>query len=194
MPFYLAWVYGKGQTFLENLHPNSLPLHMVVLENTTLFFGQFRKGNISPWDRCGPYLGYLQCLKKQTGQGISKSKVTKSLRAHKNVRSDFWGLKWKQSIFSLINSIVLATMHANLAILRATAAMQKGGEIDEIALSIYYAPSSAHPVCFFKHCALLWLFLQSKHLHYTEWFHWFAEICGRIWRWQSDVLPYIFFG
>ena len=52
MPFYLAWVYGKGQTFLENLHPNSLPLHMVVLENTTLFFGQFRKGNISPWDRC----------------------------------------------------------------------------------------------------------------------------------------------
>ena len=43
-------------------------------------------------------------------------------------------------------------MHANLAILRATAAMQKGGEIDEIALSIYYAPSSAHPVCFFKHC------------------------------------------
>ena len=31
----------------------------------------------------------LQCLKKQTGQGISKSKVTKSLRAHKNVRSDF---------------------------------------------------------------------------------------------------------
>ena len=53
MPFYLAWVYGKGQTFLENLHPNSLPLHMVVLENTTLFFGQFRKGNVSPWDRCG---------------------------------------------------------------------------------------------------------------------------------------------
>ena len=52
MPFYLAWVYGKGQTFLENLHPNSLPLHMVVLENTTLFFGQFRKGNVSPWDRC----------------------------------------------------------------------------------------------------------------------------------------------
>ena len=74
------------------------------------------------------------------------------MRAHKNVRSDFWGLKWKQSIFSLINSIVLATMHANLAILRATAAMQKGGEIDKIALSIYYAPSSAHPVCFFKHC------------------------------------------
>ena len=43
-------------------------------------------------------------------------------------------------------------MHADLAILRATAAMQKGGEIDEIALSIYYAPSSAHPVCFFKYC------------------------------------------
>ena len=98
----------------------------------------------------------LQCLKKQTRQGISKSKVTKSLRAHKNVRSDFWGLKWKQSIFSLINSIVLATMHANLASLRATAAMQKGGEIDEIALSIYYAPSSAHPVCFFKHCKHCW--------------------------------------
>ena len=52
MPFYLAWVYGKGQTFLEKLHTNSLPLHMVVLENTTLFFGQFRKGNVSPWDRC----------------------------------------------------------------------------------------------------------------------------------------------
>ena len=32
---------------------------------------------------------HIQCLKKQTGQGISKSKVTKSLRAHKNVRSDF---------------------------------------------------------------------------------------------------------
>ena len=111
----------------------------------------------------------VQCLKKQTGQGISKSKVTKSLRAHKNVRSDFWGLKWKQSIFSLINSIVLATMHANLAILRATAAMQKGGEIDEIALSIYYAPSSAHPVCFFKHCRLLRLWRLVYLLKDIDW-------------------------
>ena len=53
MPFYLAWVYGKGQTFLEKLHTNSSPLHMVVLENTTLFFGTFRKGNVTPWEWCG---------------------------------------------------------------------------------------------------------------------------------------------
>ena len=59
MPFYLAWVYGKGQTFLENLHPNSLPLQMVVLETTTLFFGQFRKGNVSPWDQCVMYIGKI---------------------------------------------------------------------------------------------------------------------------------------
>ena len=55
-------------------------------------------------------------------------------------------------------------MHANLAILRATAAMQKGGEIDEIALSIYYAPSSAHPVCFFKHCRYA---IYSRSLRYA---------------------------
>ena len=56
MPFYLTWVYGKGQTFLEKLHTNSLPLHMVVLENTTLFFGTFRKGNVNPWERCGKFM------------------------------------------------------------------------------------------------------------------------------------------
>ena len=66
-------------------------------------------------------------------------------------------------------------MHANLAILRATAAMQKGSEINEIALSIYYAPSSAHPVCFFKHC-ILTLDTNFRHtilihsvLSYKEW-------------------------
>ena len=40
-PFYLAWIYKKGQTFLEMLIPNSLLIHTIVLKNRFLISGQF---------------------------------------------------------------------------------------------------------------------------------------------------------
>ena len=49
---FLAWVYGKAQTFLKILIPIFLPPHTLVLENMTLFSVQFRKGNNLSWDPC----------------------------------------------------------------------------------------------------------------------------------------------
>ena len=45
-------LFLRFQTFVEKLLPNSLPLHTILLENTTLFFGPFRKGNVTPLERC----------------------------------------------------------------------------------------------------------------------------------------------
>ena len=59
------------------------PLYTVVCKSTT---GSLETATLIPIDNI---FKNLQCLKKQTGQGISKSKVTKTLRAHKYVRSDF---------------------------------------------------------------------------------------------------------
>ena len=52
MPFYLAGIYGKGPAFPEILVPNSLSLHTIVLKNSLLFSGSFRKGNLSHITRC----------------------------------------------------------------------------------------------------------------------------------------------
>ena len=37
---------------MKILVPNSLLLHTIVLKNRLLFSGPFRKGNITPWERC----------------------------------------------------------------------------------------------------------------------------------------------
>ena len=39
--------------FPEILIPDSLLQHTIVLKYRFLFFGAFRKGNVSPWERCG---------------------------------------------------------------------------------------------------------------------------------------------
>ena len=55
MPFYIAGVYRKGQTFPEILVPNSLLLHTKVLKNKFLFSGTFCKGNIPHLTHCDIY-------------------------------------------------------------------------------------------------------------------------------------------
>ena len=49
---FLAWVYGKGHAFLKIRIPISLPPHILVLNNMTLFSIQFSKGYVLSWAPC----------------------------------------------------------------------------------------------------------------------------------------------